>query len=81
MTTTPCRKCGKEVRLVSFGYGFIGICICGELANVSDLPPDRQLEAQAEATATEMAGDVFESMALMTREQAERIAKEKGDRP
>lgn len=28
-----CPKCGSWIDLISFGYGFVGVCVCGYLAN------------------------------------------------
>jgi len=29
-----CLKCGKEITLIAFGYGFIGVCgNCGKIVN------------------------------------------------
>ena len=39
MATVKCPNCGKEVKIVSFGYGYIAICCGMILSNGSDELP------------------------------------------
>jgi len=33
-STEPCQQCGTLVRVIPFGYGFIGVCSgCGKIIN------------------------------------------------
>jgi len=31
-----CIKCGKEITMVRYGYGWIGLCCCGQLINCGE---------------------------------------------
>jgi hypothetical protein len=33
MSVVTCPYCGREVRLVPYGYGRVGVCCCGSIYN------------------------------------------------
>gem|GEM_PF-1375920 len=38
--TVTCPKCGKTVKLISFGYGWVGICCNSVVYNSDKLPEE-----------------------------------------
>jgi len=42
MATVKCPNCGREVKIISFGYGYMAICCGMILYEGSDEPPEAE---------------------------------------